>query len=309
MAKLSGKGMLGIAAVLSLVTAMLVYNYLAGAVNKTAQNMLPVIIAKVDIPPKTRITADMIQISNVPAEYVQPGAVQDSKEILGMLVREPIVAGEQITNRRLFIEGKSGGFTGLIPIGKRAVTVAVTDVTGVAGFIKPGDCVDVAVTFDATTAGDYIGDVIIKNVLVLAVNHETEAGAVNSEKDKDKKEPVKTATVTLAVNAIDVHYLAVGDDRGKIRLALRPYLEEPGFTFTKPITARELMGRPPITEKQTAPPSTTENSMTERKRQYAEDNSVKPRRIESSSGVKSSGVEGKGIFMIRGTKVETVQVN
>ena len=308
MPKVSAKGMLVLAAVLSMITAALVYNYLLAAGNKTAKDKVPVVVAKVDIPPKTRITLDMVQVSYVPAEYVQPGAIQDSKAIIGVLVREQIVAGEQITDRQLFIEGKSGGFTGMIPVGKRAVTVAVTDVTGVAGFIKPGDYVDVAVTFDATTAGDYIGDVILKNILVLAVNHDTATGTMNAEKDKDKKEPLKTATVTLAVNAIDVHYLAVGDDRGKIRLALRPYLEEPGITFTKSVTARELMGKLPLADSAAKDAAAPKASTTERSSRHEIDaDYVKPSR--QVPVVQGPPVERKGIFMIRGTKVETATVN
>lgn len=306
MPKLSAKGMLMLAAVLSFITAALVYNYLLTAENKTAKDKVPVVVARVDIPPKTRITLDMIQVAYVPAEYAQPGAIRDSKEIVGVLAREQIVAGEQITDRQLFMGGKSGGFTGAIPVGKRAVTVAVTDVTGVAGFIKPGDYVDVAVTFDATTAGDYIGDVILKNILVLAVNHDTATGTVNAEKEKDKKEPLKTSTVTLAVNAIDVHYLAVGDDRGKIRLALRPYLEEPGITFTKSITARELMGRLPLAD--TAVKDTAAKpSVTDRSSRYeVNTDQVRPNREATAPPVYQA--EKKGIFMIRGTKVETVNV-
>jgi pilus assembly protein CpaB len=288
MAKITAKGMMGIALALSLATSGLVYNYLQGASEPTTKETVPVIVAKVDIPSKTKVTAEMVQIQNVPAEYMQPGAVRDGKQVIGVLAREHIIAGEQITSRRLLAEGKAAGLPGIIPPGKRAVTVAVSEVSGVAGLIKPGDHVDVMATFDPGTAGDFIGDILLQNVPVLAVNRDLEATA-NDPNAKDKKEPIKTSTVTLAIDAPLVHHVAVADDRGKIRLALRPFMGEAGFTLTSPVTVRELMGKPPQSEvKSSAPPSV--------ERQDAA--AVKPSQPRRQ--------DGRGVQVIRGAKVETV---
>lgn len=302
MAKLSHKTMLGVAMVLSLLTAMLAYSYLQQASDKPAKNSLPVVVAKVDILPKTQITKDMLQVTYVPAEYMQPGALQDLQAVIGIVAREQIAAGEQVTSRRLLLDGKSAGFTGLIPAGKRAVTVAVTEVTGVAGLIKPGDYVDVIVTFDQLTAGDYIGDVILQNLLVLAVNHDYTNG---QNPDKDKKEAIKTATVTVAMDPDQTHYLAVGDDRGKIRLALRPYLQDNSSILTKPIDVRQLMGKPPLTEsvdtgrKDAEPKIGRQEALVE----------VRPSRTDASDTDKQLQQEGKEIFLIRGTKAESIRIH
>src|SRR5690606_33098128 len=121
--------------------------------------------------------------------YLQPGAVSDRKQVIGVITREHITAGEQVTGQRLLLERKAAGLTGVIPPGKRAVTIAVNDVSGVGGMLKPGDYVDVMATFDQGTAGDFIGDVVLQDVKVLAVNRDLETGP--GEATKDKKEAAK----------------------------------------------------------------------------------------------------------------------
>lgn len=278
MAKLTAKGIMGIALGLSLATSGLVYYYLRSVAEPTDRQTVPVIVAKTDIPAKTKVTAEMIQIQNIPAEYLQPGAVRDRTQVVGVVSREHIIAGEQVTGRRLLSERKSAGLTGIIPPGKRAVTIAVNDVSGVGGMIRPGDHVDVMATFDQGTAGDFIGDVVLQDIQVLAVNRDLEAGLSESNA-KDKKEAGKTATVTLAIDASYVHHLAVAEDRGKLRLALRPFMDEAGFILTQPVAARELAGR-------AAPAQQT----------VVDQQPAKP--VEP--------LPGKTIQVIRGAKVETV---
>lgn len=288
MSKLSVKGLIVVALALSLVTSMLVYNYLKGASQKTFKEGMTVVVAKMDIPPKTKIVPEMVQEMKMPAEYMQPGIVTEMKSVIGVVTREKLIAGEQITERRLLLEGKSAGFTGIIPPNMRAVTVAVTEVTGVAGFVKAGDYVDVVAIFDKNDTGEHAGNLILQNVLVLAANHETELGNPEAA-SKDKKDVVKTATVTLAVSPDEAPKLAVSEEKGKIRLALRPFMPEIGIAFTQAATPTELVGfhQPPrvnngsggggataerATDKQQAPPIT------------------------------------KGITIIRGTKVEVVPI-
>ncbi|EAX48030.1 SAF domain [Thermosinus carboxydivorans Nor1] len=284
--KLSTKGVLAIALVLSLATTGLIYKYLQEATQKTPQEGVVVVVAKVDIPPKTKITAEMVATAKVPAEYVQPGAVRELKTAVGAIAREHIVAGEQIAERRLVIQGKSAGFTGIIPPDKRAVTIAVTEVTGVAGFVKPGDYVDVVATFDQNTVGDNVSQIILQNVLVLAANRDAEAGAADGA--KDKKEAIKTATVTLAVTPDEVAQLALAEDKGKVRLALRPYMPSTGITIVNAVTPKDIVG---------AHTSPVQNGQSDDKAPPAPPASRQP-----------DDGQGKGIQLIRGTKVETIPV-
>lgn len=279
MAKLSSKGLIVVALVLSLVTSVLVYSYLKGVATKAIKPGLPVVVAKMDIPAKTKVTADMVMAIDVPAEFIQPGAMNDVPIVVGVMTRERIMAGEQVTQRRLAIDGKPVGFTGIIPSDRRAITVAVTEVTGVAGFIKAGDYVDVVHTFSGQDGG--ASRLVLQNILVLAVDRETEAG-INESGAKDKKEAVKTMTVTLAVTPDDAAVVTLAEEKGKIRLALRPHMPNPAIVETHTTTASMQIGiqAPPVS----SAPSGGDNS---------------PPPVKSSSGVQT----------IRGTKVENVPVN
>jgi pilus assembly protein CpaB len=238
MSKLSSKGLLVVALVMSLVTALLVYNYLKSlSTQTTPRDGVAVVVAKAAIVAKTRITAEMVKTVKIPADYVQPGAITDPAKVVGVTARENIVAGEQITGRLLLLEGKSVGFTGLIPQDKRAVTVAVSEVTGVAGFVKPGDRVDVIVTFDQNVVGDHTSKVVLQNLAVLAANRETETGTGES-----RKENVKGNVVTLAVTPAEAAQLALGEEKGKIRLALRPYLPNEGAVAVGAVTPKDMVG-------------------------------------------------------------------
>lgn len=283
MLRFSNKGLLMIAVVLSLLTTGLVYSFLKKTSGNLPANTVAVVVAKVDIGAKTRITQEMVQVTKVPAPYLQPGGVQEATEVIGMLSKESIIAGEQITMRRLLGEGQAAGFTGLIPENKRAITMGVNEVTGVAGFVKAGDYVDVVVTFEKSTAGDNVSHLVLQNVLVLAANRETEGGAIetNNTSSKEKKEAIKTASVTLAVTPDEVAKLTLSEDKGKVRLVLRPFMQNAGVSIAGPITPHDIVG---IQNK--APVSHQEQAA----------------QAPSPAAVKQSG----GIQMIRGTKTEVV---
>lgn len=278
MAKISAKGLLVVALILSLAASFLLYNYLKSLADPTAKQGVSVVFAKVDIPPKTKITPEMIEERIVPEQYLQPGVVSGAGSIVGATVREQVIAGEPITERRLVTEGKTAGFSGLIPGNRRAISIAVTEVTGVAGFVKAGDFVDVVVTFDQNTAGRNASQIVLQNIQVLAANRDTESGATN-EAAKEKKDVIKTSTVTLAVTPEEAVRVTLAEEKGKIRLALRSYTPGDGIVATNVLTPQDLIGAAPVTS--TAP---------------------------AAPAPKSSGGT-RGIQVIRGTKTDVAPVN
>jgi pilus assembly protein CpaB len=301
------KGLLGIAIGLSLLTSLLVYHYLTNAgTMPPSESGNMVVVAKVDIPAKTKITAEMVQEVRVPAEYMQPGAIQDINTMLGVITRERIVAGEQIVERRLVLEGQPIGFTGLIPRDKRAVTVAVTEVTGVAGFVKPGDYVDVIATFDASVVGDSVSNLVLQNILVLAVDRDANL-TPGDNKEVAKDAAGKGMTVTLAVTPDDASRLTLVEEKGKIRLALRPYLPLTGLSINNPVTPQELVGfhaAPlpvvPTNPGPTAPPASVP---------YSEPPAYYREPIPPASNVQQVTRDRNVIQLIKGTKTESLSVN
>ncbi|MBP2626269.1 MAG: Flp pilus assembly protein CpaB [Firmicutes bacterium] len=299
MTKLSNKKLLAIALLFSLMTAILVYNYLKGVTSGQAgQQGVSVIVAKVDIPPKTKITPEMVGEVKVPPEYIQPGAVASLDKVVGIVTREHIVSGEQVSERRLIREGKSVGFTGIIPRDKRAVTVAVNEVTGVAGFVKAGDYTDIVVTFDAGTVGDNVSYVLMQNVLVLAANRDTEIGATNTTVKDSTKELSKTGTVTMAVTPDEAAQLTLAEEKGKIRLILRPYLPLNGIVITETVSPKDLVGSHVSPVKKEQAPSSQPSTPSQ---------PVYVNRQEASPVTFKPIPDNKGIQVIRGTKAESVE--
>lgn len=292
MVKVSNKRLLVVALVMSLLTAGLIYNYLKNASVGADQNKVPVVVAKVDIPPKTKITADMVRQIQVPSDYVQSQAMRDINMVVGITSREFIANSEQITERQLVLGDKPAGFSGLIPADKRAVTIAVNDISGVAGMIKPGDYVDVVATFDSNTVGDHVSKIMLQNILVLAVNRTTETGT--AEETKDQKTSAKTAsTVTLAVTPAEATELTLTENKGKVHLALRPFMTAAAYDVAMPVTPKDIVGShtaPAATERAAVPPPA-------------------PAPVQPLPPSPPSGYTGGGIQMIRGTQVETIPIN
>lgn len=281
MAKFSSKGLLGIAGVLSFVVALLVYSYLT-SVETTAKADTTVILAKTEILPNTLITADMVEQVNIPASYQQPGAITNMKRVVGAAAKERIMAQEQITERLMAVEGKATGFTGIIPRDKRALSVSVNDISGVAGLIKPGDWVDVIVTVDSNNIQP-VANMPLQNILVLAANKNSDPG----EKESSPKDD-KVVTITLAVTPDEATLLALAEVKGSIFFTLRPYpSSNNSLTLVETKTLNSLTGNLPKVD---AP---------------VEAVSPSPRtNAEPSNRV----VDTKTISVVRGTQVQNIAV-
>jgi pilus assembly protein CpaB len=289
MNKMSPKMMVVIALILSSLIAGLTYTYLQQIASQANKPTSAVVVAKVDIPLKTKITAEMVELQQIPNDYIQPGAMMALDQVVGIVAREQVLAGEQINQRVLVTGGKDLGFSGVIPRDKRAVTITITDITAVGGFVKPGDYVDIVVTYDKSEVGSHTSRVVFQNIQVLALNALTEAGATTTSL-KDSKEGTKAMNITLAVSPEQEAAITLADEKGRIRLALRPYMPTQGIIVTNSVTPQDMVGGTP-------PPANNNNN-----------NNNAPQQTFTPAYQPHSEPSG-GIQTIRGTKVETVSVN
>lgn len=145
-----------------------------------------------------------------------------AKALDGAIVRDPILAGEPISARKIVRGGDGGYLSVVLTPGKRAVAVPVSADTTAGGFILPGDRVDVISTRDSPMPGVgggrvIIGETVLRNVRVLALDQKTTA-------DKDAKTMV-AATATLEVGAAEAEALAGAKAGGPVTLALRAYTD------------------------------------------------------------------------------------
>jgi len=106
-----------------------------------------VVVATRDILQNTVVDERLVELSQVPQKYLQPGAVTSLADAIGRVAVVPVPTGAQLLGPGLL----GGGRVGLafeVPRGMRAVTVAANDVSGVAGLIQPGNFIDLIGTFE-----------------------------------------------------------------------------------------------------------------------------------------------------------------
>lgn len=240
----------------SLILGLLVFAGLNGmGANEEAKpvNTIHVVVAKQDIAPKTIIKESMVELREVPASMVSDDAVREVSDIINKPAKVEILKDDIISTRKVLMDITMAGFTGDIPPECRAISIAITDVTGVAGFAKPGDYVDVMLI----AKGDekMTGRIVLQDVLLLAINKTAEqkqkavgdgssgdtkktGDSADSKNQSDKKnadapkdEAISDlATATLAVLPEDALKLITEAQEGTLYLALRPYKPRDKFT-------------------------------------------------------------------------------
>ncbi|WP_159654171.1 Flp pilus assembly protein CpaB [Vibrio atypicus] len=177
----------------------------------------PVIIASQEIPAGTVIEEQHITSKLLEVEWRNEGQFTTAEELVGQVVATSIYPGELVHQSRLAVAGEGSTLASLIPENKRAVTIRVNDVIGVAGFLLPGNRVDVlnTIKYSATSANTVT---VLKDIKVLAVDQ--------TARSKENK-PIIVRAVTLEVTPRDAEKLLTARSKGEIQLTLRnPHEEE-----------------------------------------------------------------------------------
>lgn len=217
------------ALIIAIGTAFAARTIFAGGGAPSAEAAQPtgprVLVAKRALTAGTIITADALGFQPWPNELVKDAYFIDGEanmeELLGTVVRFPITAGEPVTQGSIVAPGDRGFLAAALGPGMRAVTVPVSAMTGVAGFVFPGDRVDLVLT--QTVDGDGRGqslraaETVIRNLRVLATDQTTETTT-----DENGKTVVTAfRTVTLEVTPKIAEKVAVAQTIGTLSLALR----------------------------------------------------------------------------------------
>lgn len=193
-----------------------------------------VVVAKVNIPPRTVIQETMLQMKDFPVDAVPPDAITNFDAVLNVQVKVSIFAGDVLTVQKVLEDKRAEGFIGTIPPECRAVSISVNDITGVSGFAKPGDKVDLLLVeksdYSATT------EVILQNIPLLSVNQDMG----NSMLDGTSAKSGAISNPTLATFALrpdEVLRLISASKLGEIYMSLRPehpqnnYVEDTYYTM------------------------------------------------------------------------------
>ena len=286
---------LAAALVLGVITAILVYSYLARQ-TRIAQANVQVVIADREITRGTIIEAEMLRTTALPKDAVQPGTATALEMVVGMVAKDRFGPGEAIALAGILPRNR---LSYIIPPFMRAVTVALDPIIGVGGFLKPGDHVDVVATFNVNNGT--VTKTVLQDVELLAAGAEI----VAVEGAKGEK-PVTQPNATLAVMPTDAEKLILAESKGKLRLTLRGP-DDVSFVTTRGMTGRALMGSVPPDAPQPAayappsyhPPTTTTFGPPMRGTEMG----IGPLPLPAT--VKPE----KTVMVIRGTKVEEAVVN
>lgn len=198
-----------------------------------------VVAAAVEIPFGTKIDASLIKMVELPPESVPTGAFRDPEKATGRVAAFTLFPGEVLLEGRVVEHIGGSALAAVVPEGKRAITVRVDDVVGVAGFLLPGNRVDVIATRRGTGGGRGVESrTLINNLKVLAVDQTT---------SPDKNEPVVVRAVTLEAEPAQAEEIVGAQEEGKVQLTLRNPLDG---------TRRELPKEPgmPVAEEPAPPP-------------------------------------------------------
>jgi len=195
-----------------------------------------IVVAAVDIEMGTKVNAEMLSTLDWPSGSVPPGAFKEGKDLQDRIVKVSVLRGEPLLERKLAPRGTLGGLSAVIAEGKRAMTVRVNDVVGVAGFALPGNYVDVMVNAQQEKGkneeGKQISKTVLERVLVLAVAQE--AG-------RDDTKPKVVSAVTLELSPEDSEKLDLARSVGTLSLVLRNQIDQKTVA-TAGVTKNELFG-------------------------------------------------------------------
>ena len=251
-----------------------------------------VLVANGDIAPGSFIRPETeLNFVVWPAETIQPSYITEAghtvQEFSGAVARRAIAKGEPITPTMIVKTSEGGFMSAVLSPGSRAVSIAVNETSGNAGFVFPGDRVDLIVTHSvpvATTEGQAQQNIVVSETFVEDVR----VLAIDQMLDNPENKAVLAKTVTLEVTPKQAEMVNVAADLGKIALSLRSLATHAKETVATP----EALPTNPWGEAE--PELTQPNATSDR---------------EVSKTLENSGALGAGVNVIRGNEMQKMQFN
>ncbi len=220
---------------------------------------MKVLVATRDILPNVRIDETMVEMKEVPRDWVQPKSVGSVDDVNGQITAVPVFKGEQLLSTKL-VDADDAGLAFFVPKGLRAVSIAVDVYNAVGGHIKPGNHVDVLGTFDFGEGdrSDLRTITLLQDVWVLAVVDDigkpTTRDVVQMPPEGEEAEnppeappgPSQTvgsgATISLALSPADAQKIIMAQELGRLSVTLRSLWEAEGAQTLDPATVAGTLG-------------------------------------------------------------------
>ncbi|MBS1873120.1 MAG: Flp pilus assembly protein CpaB [Acidobacteria bacterium] len=201
------------------------------------EKMTSVVAAARDLPAGTRLKKADVRLVSAVAKDLPKTAIADLNSVLERPLLFPVTANEPLTSAKVASVGGPEGLPAMIEPGKRAISVQVTDASGVGGLVQPRSHVDVLFTRTGSMA-EAVTTTIIEDVVVMSIgrNIEVQSGATV---DPRATRPQNQAA-TLLVTPEQARKLELAKNQGKISLALRNPLDHAVAEKNTPTTAEDL---------------------------------------------------------------------
>jgi pilus assembly protein CpaB len=245
MARRRGPILVVISLVLALMAAWVANNWLAmRASAKVGPAPEKVVTAAVDMPLGTKIADDQLAVIEVLPGTAPKGAFHLTADVVGKVTSTPVLAGEILLAPRLASSGKGSALASIVDKNMRAVTIKVDEMVGTAGFMAPGNRVDVIAA--ATYNGGPHAYTILSNVKVIAVDQST---------SQDPSQPAVVHAVTLMVTPADAELLMKAKTAAQLQLTLRNPLDQSDARSKLP-EPEKVVPKPKVV-KVAAPPEIT----------------------------------------------------
>ncbi|MCP3023406.1 Flp pilus assembly protein CpaB [Cupriavidus basilensis] len=210
---------------------------------QSANGVTKVAVAANDINLGQRLSPEFVKLVDWPTASLPPGVIKDQRAIDGRVTKTSVARGEPVLESKLTPVGTKGGLSAVIADGKRAITVRVNDVVGVAGFALPGSFVDIIVNTQKEAGNksasnerteQSISKIVLEKILVLAVAQEV---------NRDETQPKVVNAVTLEVSPDEAEKLDLARSVGTLSLVLRNQVD-PRPVATTGATKNSLLKEP-----------------------------------------------------------------
>ncbi|PHZ84871.1 Flp pilus assembly protein CpaB [Paremcibacter congregatus] len=223
--------LIGVALVVAILTALLARSLISSPKEQTASTQeiitqvresdMKILVAANNLSVGHFIKQEDMVWQSWPDESVHESYIQQDAEVtpesfLGAVLKTNIAAGEPILSGRLVKPGNRGFMAAVLPKGKRAISIRINATSGNAGFVFPGDRVDILLTHQIETSGTEktarISETVLKNVRILAINQST---------DNPTHTPAVGQTATLEVTPKEAEKVSLIKNMGELTLILR----------------------------------------------------------------------------------------
>jgi len=210
--------------------------WMSGQGNRTAEiekaSMVQLVAAATPLKFGDRLAAQNLHLIDWPAGSVPEGTFTKLEDVLGPQPRvalQSIQANELVLSSKVTGPGQRASLSAVITYGMRAMTIRVNDVLGVAGFVLPGDRVDILLTREVVE-NQPMTDVLLQNVKVLGIDQRS---------DQQKNTPDVVKAVTIEVTTEQAQKITLASTVGKLSLALRD-VSNVELAPVKPVSIKDL---------------------------------------------------------------------